>query len=139
MRRHVAVIAGVAVLFGAAALGAGQGTPDDEKALDAYLAAWDAAFNAHDAKAVAALYTEDAETVLPDGRRLKGRAGIEKDLAESFAKNPNVQTKNTLISRRFLKPDVVLEDGRWEDTGHADTDELTRGLFTTILVKQRGK
>jgi hypothetical protein len=71
--------------------------------------------------------------------RLKGREAIEKDLAEFLAKNPNVRLKQVVRSRRFLKPDVAVIDGEWEERGHSEEGRPTKGLFTTVLVEQRGK
>src|SRR5262249_40897283 len=127
------------VLFAGAVAWAGQGNPDDAKSLDDVVDAWTAGYNAHDAKAVAAIYTEDADLVLPLSGRLKGREAIEKDLAEFLAKNPNVRLKQAVSSRRFLKPDVAVIDGEWEERGHSEEGRPTRGLFTTVLVKLQGK
>jgi uncharacterized protein (TIGR02246 family) len=138
MRRR-AVLAGLAVLSAGALAWADQGTADDAKGLDANLAAWVAAFNAHDAKGVAATYAEDADMVVASGERMKGQASIEKGNAEFFAKNPKVQVRLSVLSRRFLKPDVVVEDGAWEESGHTEAGLPTRGLYTTVLVKQQGK
>ena len=138
MRRPMVIPTTVAVPTAAARAGAVPGTADDEEALDAHLVARDAAFDRHDARAVAALDAEDAECVLPDGRRLQGRAAIEEDLAGGFAANPDIRTTNRVTSRRSLKPDVVIEDGEWEDAGHAVEGDPTGGLFTTVPVKRGG-
>ena len=127
----------MACLFTAVAW-AGQGAADDQKALDELVRAWDAAFNAHDARALAAHYTEDADQVLPTGDWVKGRAAIKKGHAENFAKNPDVKTKTSVLSRRFLTPDVVVEDGQWEDTGLTEKGLPTKGLYSAVLVKQGG-
>src|SRR5437867_2736664 len=110
MRRHAVIRTGVAILFTGALVWAGQGTSDDAKALDDYLAGWTAAYNAHDAKALAALLAEEFDVVFTTGERVQGqrRADYEKGAAEYFAKNPKVKTKLSVISRRFLKPDVVV-------------------------------
>ena len=60
-------------------------------------------------------------------------------MAEFFAANPEVKLKLTVISRRFIKPDVLVEDGRWEESGHTQKGLPTEGLYTTVLVKQDGK
>lgn len=138
MRRPIATLAGMAALAAGALAWAGQETSDDAKALDRALEAWTAAHNAHDPKALAALYTEDADGMFPDGRRVKGRAEIETAWAEVFGKNPKVKTSQSVISRRYLKPDVVVEDGRWEDSGHTEEGLPTRGVYIAVLVKQGG-
>ena len=137
MRRHRMALVGVSALFAAAVAWAGQGPADDEKALDAYVKAWETACNAHDAKALAALYTEDAESVMPDGQRVEGRAAIEKSFAESFDKNPKVKTKLTVISRQFIKSDVAIEDGLQENSG-ADRDIISGQESLYVGRRQAG-
>lgn len=137
MRRHAVLLTGVAVMFAGALVWAGQGTADDAKDLDESLEAYVAGFNAHDAKAVAALYTEDADVVLPTGGRQKGRAAIEKGLAEDFAANPGLKITLSVASRRFIKPDVVMEDGTWKESGLTRQGLATQGLYAAVLVKQR--
>jgi uncharacterized protein (TIGR02246 family) len=138
MRRRE-VLTGLAVLSVGALVWANQGTSDDVKGLDKNLAAWVAAYNAHDAKAVAATYAVDADMMGTSGELIKGRANIEKELAGFFAKNPNVKTKLSVVSRRFIKPDVAVEDGEWEESGHTEAGLPTKGLYTTVLVKQQGE
>jgi uncharacterized protein (TIGR02246 family) len=139
MRRDFAALVGAAVLFAGSLVWAGQETSEDTNALDRALEAWIAAHNAHDSKALAALYTDDADGMFADGRRVNGRAEIEKAWAEVFEKNPKVRTNQAVISRRFLKPDVVVEDGKWEDSGHTEDGLPTRGFYVAVLVKQGGK
>jgi uncharacterized protein (TIGR02246 family) len=138
MRRHGVVLSAMAILFVGALAWASQGTSDETKGLDEVLGAWEAGFNSHDAKAIAATYTEDAESVIHTGERMKGRAAIEKGMATYLAANPKVKTKLAVISRRFIKPDVVVEDGRWEESGHSKEGVATKGLFSTVLVKRGG-
>jgi len=138
MRRHALWI-GFALLSLGALTWASQGPADDVKGLDSTFNAWLDAFNKHDAKGLAALYAEDADVVLPSGTRLKGRAAVEKGTAEYFKNNPNVKTKNSVISRRFLKPDVAVEDGQWEDSGLTEVGLPTKGLYATLLAKLQGR
>ncbi len=56
-----------------------------------------------------------------------------------FAKNPNIKTKQTLVSRRFLTRKIVVENGRWDDTGHTDKQQSRSGLYTAVLIKKDGK
>lgn len=70
----------VTIVF-AGALGA-QGKTDPT--LDKLAAQFEAAFNAQDAKKVAALYAEDAVAMPPNRPMIKGRAAIEADLQRDF-------------------------------------------------------
>lgn len=70
-----------------------------------------AAFNNQDAKAVAALWTEDGEYIDDTGRVLVGRAEIEKDYQEFFAANAAAKIQITIDSVRLLSRDTAIEDG----------------------------
>jgi uncharacterized protein (TIGR02246 family) len=71
-----------------------------------------AAFNNHDARALAALWTKQGEYVDDSGRAITGRDAIEKDYAAFFAENPDVKIRITVDSVRVLSDDVAIEDGR---------------------------
>jgi len=43
------------------------------------------------------------------------------------------------VSRKFLTPDIVIEDGKWEETGHKEVGLPKKGFYTAILVKRNGK
>lgn len=81
----------------------------------AFADAEEKAFNAHDAKAIAALYAEDAVSVRlgPNGlEEQKGRAPVEKMFAEVFAAYPDMKT----ATRRVLaNKDVSI--AQWVATG----------------------
>ena len=97
-----------------------------------------AAFNKADAKAIAALWTEDGEYIDDTGRRFAGRDAIEKGYAEFFADNPNAKIQITIDSLRLLSHDAAMEDGR------AVTDPPPVGAagfskYTATHVKVDGK
>ncbi len=71
-----------------------------------------AAFNKHDAKAVAALWTEGGEYIDDSGRRIAGRDAIEQDYAAFFAENPDAEIKIAIDSVRLLSGDSAIEDGQ---------------------------
>ena len=71
-----------------------------------------AAFNKHDAKGVAALWTEDGEYIDDSGRVITGRDAIEQDYAAFFTENPNVEIKMVIDSLRVISGDVAIEQGR---------------------------
>jgi len=115
--------------------------PSDEvdRQLTAALDNWVATFNKHDAQAIATEYSTDCDLVALGGARLTGRAAIENDFAETFAKNPDIKTKITVESRRQLAPDVVIEDGIWEEFGHSQPGFPTKGHYSSVLTKIDGK
>lgn len=70
-----------------------------------------AAFNKQDAKALAALWTEDGEYIDDSGRVLLGRDAIEKDYQDFFANNPGAKIQITIDSVRLLGAGTAIEDG----------------------------
>src|SRR5262245_29150423 len=68
------------------------GTPADrsadEAAVRANVAAFLKAYNAGDAKAIAALFTPDGQIVTQDGETVEGREEIEQGFDDIFAETP---------------------------------------------------
>lgn len=69
------------------------------------------AFNSRDAKAVAALYTENAESGVEGGPALVGRAAIEAAYADFFKDNPGAKIEVMVRSVRFPAKDLAVEEG----------------------------
>jgi len=114
------------------------GRSRDEKALQEAGAAFVTAYNAGDAKAIAALFTEDAESTDEDGTRVTGRKAIGESFAETFAANPGGKIVIRTDSLRFLSPEVAKEEGR-STVSLADGAEPDVDRYTVIYVKQDGK
>jgi uncharacterized protein (TIGR02246 family) len=111
----------------------------EEKAVDKdRRAAFLAAYDKGDAKAVAAFWTADATYVDQDGREYKGRKAIEKMYEKAFADNKGAKLAIHVTSFKRVSPDVVLEDGITEVTlAGGGFPIATR--FSTVLVKKDGK
>lgn len=69
-------------------------------------------FKNADAKAIAALWTEDGEYIDDSGRRFAGRNAIEEVYAEFFAENPNAVIQIAIDSLRLVSPNAAIEEGR---------------------------
>lgn len=96
------------------------------------------AFNNRDAKAVAALWTEDAEYVDEKGNTLSGRENIEKGYADLFEANPKAKISITIDSLRMLSDASAVEDGRAKVEPVAPgTTGVTQ--YTAFHVKVNGK
>jgi uncharacterized protein (TIGR02246 family) len=96
-----------------AAAAAGDSQPADaDAAIRQSSQAFAAAFNKGDAKAVAALWTEDGDYTDESGRTFKGREAIEKEYASFFAANKGVQIKIIVDSVKLLGDSAAIEDGR---------------------------
>src|SRR2546421_5736516 len=75
------------------------------------------AFNAHDAKAVMALYAEDARVIWPgQGDEATGKAAIEKILVDAFKNIPDVKVVLKSQETITLGKDYLANVGHWEET-----------------------
>lgn len=117
-------------------------SPSDEATeldeLKASATAFAKAFNASDAKAIAALFAENAEAVDDEGNVLEGRAEIEARFAELFVDFPQARIEVELTSLRKLGPDVAVEDGYSATTLVPDEPEAL-SPYTIVHVKRDGK
>ncbi len=90
-----------------------QGQPDSPEmaAVKKTAEAYTRAFNAGDARALAALWTRECEYFGPDGETLHGRDEIEKNYVEFFKKNPRAAIEVEVKSLRLLGRATALEEG----------------------------
>ena len=109
--------------------------PGDEKGLEERNETFVAAFNKGDIKVMAACYAPDCDFLSADGKRVKGRNALEKYFAKGFAESKGLKLKHTHSSRRFLTPDVAIDDGAWEITGRPE-GKASKGLYTAVLMKR---
>ncbi|MFZ2650504.1 MAG: DUF4440 domain-containing protein [Burkholderiaceae bacterium] len=122
----------------AAALGTPLAGPAGDRVASAF-AAWNAAFNKGDAKAVAAFYAADA-VVLPASHEIvKGPADIEKFWAGLISSH---------VTGHVLEPFKIVEAGdaliaasKWSANGRDDKGNKTSfgGIATHVLQKQTDK
>jgi uncharacterized protein (TIGR02246 family) len=133
------LIAAVAVSIGT--LAANQA--DDENAIRALEARQPEAWNKHDAKAYASLFTEKGDCVNVVGWWWKGRAEIEKKLTDAYVyvfKESILTITNVDI--RFLTPDVAVAHVQWTMTGARTPSGIPtpqQGLQTHVLQKENGQ
>jgi uncharacterized protein (TIGR02246 family) len=123
------------LLFTAAALAADPpATKTEGDGPKGFAAAYEAAFNKHDAAAVGKLWAEngihiDRET----GVRTEGRAAIQKDLEDVFKAVPEVRIAIEPGTLRMIQPTVAQTDGT--ATTASPDDEPVVVAFTAVLVK----
>jgi uncharacterized protein (TIGR02246 family) len=118
-------------------------TPDEVEIRNVETGLQDA-WNHHDMKAWASLFTEDADFVNVAGWWWKGRAEIEK---KHTAIHAYVFRDSTLtideVHARFLTPEIALVHVSWTLVGHKNPDgsaaQPRKGIFTQVLQKQNGK
>ncbi len=109
----------------------------DEKAIRLVAADFAKHYNAHDAKALAGLFTADAEIVDEAGIATQGRAQIEESFAAIFEDNPDSQIEVNVKSIRLLGPSVAIEDGT-TTTVHDPAETPERNRYTVVHIKQDG-
>jgi uncharacterized protein (TIGR02246 family) len=100
------------------------------------------AWNKHDAKAYAALFTIDGDIVNVVGWWWKGRTDIELKLTDAYVyvfKESVLTIKDKDIEVKFLAPDIAVAHVRWTMTGARTPKgipEPQQGIQTHILEKQ---
>lgn len=117
--------------------------PADEAAIRKLEVEQQEAWNKHDAKAYAELFTADGDCVNVVGWWWKGRAEIEKKLSEAYA-FVFAQSVLTIAEPdvRFLSSDLAVVHARWTMTGARTPQGLPtpqQGIQTQLLQKRDGK
>ena len=112
----------------------------DEKGIKQVLTGFVEAWNHHDAKAFSMVFAEDADFTNVRGMSAHGRTEVEKFHAPIFAKNfKDTHQTMTDTKIRFITPDVVAVDARWEMTGAKGPDgqdiPLRKGLLNFIMTR----
>lgn len=100
--------------------------------------AFEKAYNAGDAKAIASQFTENAEVVDEEGNVIEGRANIEARFGALFKENPKTRIAVELTSLRQLSADVAVEDG-YSTTTLSPEEPGSRSPYTLVHVKKDGK
>lgn len=95
-------------------------------------------YNEGNAKAVAALFTADAELVDESGQRLHGRQAIEQSFAAVFKAVPSTAMTIKVESVRFLSPTVALEEGL-SSIKHEPSDQGIPSRYSVVHVKHEGQ
>src|SRR5689334_8618240 len=83
----------------------------DEDAIRKASAELTRALEKGDAKAVAALWTEEGEYVGDDGTTVRGRAALEAAYKKLFGKSAHIKVETTIDSIRFVSRDSAIEEG----------------------------
>ena len=120
---------------------AGKPAPErsaDEKAIRETAEAFEKAYNAKDAKAIAALFTAEGQIEDKDGDVSVGREAIEKVFADIFKEAPKKTIDVTVESIRFIGPDLAVEEGSTKEIFEpGEPPENDR--YTVLHVKRDGK
>ncbi|HST30877.1 MAG TPA: SgcJ/EcaC family oxidoreductase [Chthoniobacterales bacterium] len=117
--------------------------PTDEIAIRALESRQPEAWNKHDAKAYANLFTDDGDCVNIVGWWWKGRAEIEKKLTAAYVyvfKESRLDISDVQI--RFLTSDTAVAHVHWTMTGARTPTGIPmpqEGIQTHVLQKQNGQ
>ncbi|HZR79153.1 MAG TPA: SgcJ/EcaC family oxidoreductase [Chthoniobacterales bacterium] len=115
----------------------------DETAIRALEARQPEAWNKHDAKAYASLFTNDGDIVNVVGWWWKGKAEIEKKLTDAFVYVFKESTLTiTHVDIRFLTSDVAVAHVQWTMTGARTPSGIPvpqQGIQTHVLQKENGQ
>lgn len=109
-------------------------TAADETAVRNVITTFNEAFNAHDAKAFAAVFAEDADFTNWRGMSAHGRAKIEAfhvPVLTVMYKNGVQKVVDSTV--RFVRPDVAVVDVRSEVTGGVTPDGKASPLLKFLL------
>jgi uncharacterized protein (TIGR02246 family) len=96
--------------------------------------AWEKAYNAGDAAAVAALYAKDATIMPPGAEPASGTSAIQAFFAEDMKQG----AKNALTTGDVVgSGDQAVSIGKWVATS-ADGKHLDHGTYMTLYKKEGG-
>ena len=144
MSRHAqlrATVFGLCLLVTAVAVPAAEGRDDrqrDRAAISRLLAEWEAAWNAHDMRRLAALFREDAVWVLWTGDVWTGRARFEQGMTEvhKTVYRASVQ-REQLEELTFVGPDAAVLRFRSVLTGDTRYPDRTINSRKILVVTRR--
>jgi uncharacterized protein (TIGR02246 family) len=110
----------------------------DEAAIRKSAASYAEAFNKHDAKALAELWSPDAVYInRTTGEQAVGREAIAQQFVDLFKEQPNVKLEIAVASVQFVSPNVAIEQGmaKFISPG-AEPEEID---YSAVDVKRDGK
>ncbi|MBA2493491.1 MAG: SgcJ/EcaC family oxidoreductase [Acidobacteria bacterium] len=116
-------------------------TSKDEAAIRANVEQMETGWNAHDGKAFAAPFAEDADYVVVNGMHTKGKDAIEKGHIGIFTTiYKDSRNAATIKSIRFLRKDIAVAHVEWNLEFRVG-GEMKRGnaISTMIMIKDNGK
>jgi uncharacterized protein (TIGR02246 family) len=121
-----------------------SGMDADSAAIKQCVAAWEDAWNRHDAHATATRYVEDGDFSSTTGIPSHGWKELEEHynaIFTTFLKDAH--RTDVVKSIRFLTPEIASVDIDWQMTGAKTRDgqdvPIRKGLLTWIVTKHNGQ
>jgi uncharacterized protein (TIGR02246 family) len=137
------VLLALAAIAGALASGPAAAQSADSAEIRSVAMRQGETWSRHDAKAYAALFTEDCDVVNVVGWWWRGRAEVERKLTEAFQfVFRDSRLTITDVTTRFIRPDVAIAHARWTMVGArtpAGIPEPREGIQTLVFTKQSGR
>ena len=143
MKSLFVFVVGLALFLPAWAANAQSDTKDLE-AIQQIEKDWQAAWNRHDMKALAAVVAEDVDFITVRGIWLKGRKEFEEHHATIHVMQFKESVRTTTdVQVKFLKPDVAIVHVSGVIKGEKGKDgtplQPRQGIFTRVVTKEGGK
>jgi uncharacterized protein (TIGR02246 family) len=143
MQKNILTLSLVAFAISIVRITCAAEAANDESAIRTLEVQQEEAWNRHDAKAYAALFTEDGDCVNVVGWWWKGRTEIEKKLSDAYV---YVFSESVLkvgeVTVRSLDPNSAVVHVRWTMTGARTPQGIPtpqQGIQTQLVRKQSGK
>lgn len=138
MKSRIASVGSVLLLLISAAQAADNAVDEAEsKAIDESIAGYAGAYNDANIEALGTFWATDSDFVDHRGRRYAGRDEIKALFRKALVDGPGYQLKLNVTSRRFLRPDLAIDDGTLELT--EPSGEVESGRYVTVWAKVDGK
>jgi uncharacterized protein (TIGR02246 family) len=132
------VVALVSLLVGAGMNICRADQADDEKAIRKADDAYVEAYNKHDPKAIASMWSPEAVYVDPEtGDEAIGREEIQKEFADTFRNLKDAKLEVSVHSIKFLSPNVAIETGTARIV--RPDEEPDESAYSALFVKRDGK
>ena len=116
---------------------ANEGAGEDDAAIRAVVQAYVDARKVEDPRAIAALFTADADQLVSDGVRRRGRDELVRGMIESSRRNPAERTI-AVTTVRLLSPEVALVDGAYTQAGAGGQPDRALQATLTLLRTPEG-
>lgn len=134
------MIGAMFLVVGGSALGqvpSGEANAADIAAIKKATEGFTRAFEAGDAKAVAAYWTENGEYLADDGTTYRGRPAIEQAYRQLFGKKEVRKAETEDVTIRFPSKDTAVEEGHFKV--QVGNQPATSSRYSVLHVREGGQ
>jgi uncharacterized protein (TIGR02246 family) len=110
---------------------------EDRAAIRSAMQSFVKAFEARDARALAAHWTPEGEYQNELGETVRGREALEEGFAEFFAQTPELKAEVSPESLRFLSSSSAIEEGS-VTVRRGPTEPTSQAYYSALLVREDG-